>query len=191
MHNRRNQGSFHLTDPRAIRTRTALATALVDLAAERDVAHLSIRDIVARAGVGYATFFRHFRDKEDLILAVADKLTEALLPALMPALSNNDTAAAAETLCRYVDANRGAYRTLLSAGGEGPLRARLVEQAVERGMNVELPAAPGLPRDLAATHSVRALLGLLEWWLGEGGDYGVAEFAAVVDRLVLSPVRKG
>ena len=180
-----------MTDPRAIRTRAALATALVDLAAERDVAQLSVREIVARAGVGYATFFRHFRDKEDLILAVADQLTEALLPALMPALSNNDTAAAAETLCRYVDSNRGAYRTLLSAGGEGALRARLIEQAVERGMTVDLPAAPGLPRDLAAVHSVRALLGLLEWWLGDGADYDVREFAVIVDRLVLAPVRKG
>ena len=44
-------------DPRALRSRKALRNALIELLQEQPLEQISVRDIVARAGVGYATFF--------------------------------------------------------------------------------------------------------------------------------------
>lgn len=52
------------TDRRVRRTRAALGQALLDLAAERPFEALTVREIVDRADVGDATFFRHYASKE-------------------------------------------------------------------------------------------------------------------------------
>ncbi len=46
-------------DPRVQRTQTALAKAMIALTLERGYAAITIRDLAERAGIGYATFFRH------------------------------------------------------------------------------------------------------------------------------------
>ena len=46
-------------DPRIVRTRTALRQAMTELAGEAALDAITVRAIAARAGVGYATFFRH------------------------------------------------------------------------------------------------------------------------------------
>ena len=55
-------------DQRVARTRQRLAAALIDLILEQGYEPITIREIVQRAGVGYATYFRHFPDKESLLL---------------------------------------------------------------------------------------------------------------------------
>ena len=59
------------TDARQVRSRSALAAALLELLEERPFDQLTIREITARAGTGYATFFRHYPDKEALLHDVA------------------------------------------------------------------------------------------------------------------------
>lgn len=54
-------------DPRAKRTRTLLQQALGELLTERSLASVTIADITRRATVNRATFYAHFRDKDDLL----------------------------------------------------------------------------------------------------------------------------
>lgn len=60
------QMTEHL-DPRAKRTRTLLQKALGELLTERSFASVTIADITRRATVNRATFYAHFRDKDDLL----------------------------------------------------------------------------------------------------------------------------
>jgi AcrR family transcriptional regulator len=64
-----------LLDARVVRTRQALRQAMTELAEDRPLEAITVRAIAARAGVGYATFFRHYADKEALLADVADLLT--------------------------------------------------------------------------------------------------------------------
>ena len=57
----------------ALRTRKLLQEALVDLVQEQDFSTLKIQDITDRADLGRATFYMHYKDKEDLLEAVVDK----------------------------------------------------------------------------------------------------------------------
>jgi len=51
--------------------RRALIDAALDMIAEHGVKSLSIREVAKNAGVSHAAPYRHFKDKEDLLCAVA------------------------------------------------------------------------------------------------------------------------
>lgn len=55
-------------DRRIQRTCKALRTALLELIKEKGYDAISIEDITERADVGRATFYLHYKDKEDLLL---------------------------------------------------------------------------------------------------------------------------
>src|SRR5690606_24280240 len=105
-YDRKERRRSSLTDQRIVRTRAALAQAVIAIAAERDFGEVTIAEIAERAGIGYATFFRHYRDKEELLADVADSLVSELLLVIVPTLMVDDTARASRELCAFVDARR-------------------------------------------------------------------------------------
>ena len=54
------------TDRRIQRTRQSLRTALLTLIKEKGYDAISIEEITERANVGRATFYLHYKNKEDL-----------------------------------------------------------------------------------------------------------------------------
>ena len=55
-------------DARAVRTRDALAAALVSLMDGRDYNDISVQHICDRAQVGRSTFYAHFQDKDEMYI---------------------------------------------------------------------------------------------------------------------------
>jgi AcrR family transcriptional regulator len=55
-------------DRRITRTKEALHLALLELVKEKGYACVSVEDITQRANLGRATFYLHYKDKEDLLL---------------------------------------------------------------------------------------------------------------------------
>src|SRR5512134_2049542 len=56
------------TDRRIQRTRQSLRAALLELIKEKGYDAISTEEITERANVGRATFYLHYKDKEDLLL---------------------------------------------------------------------------------------------------------------------------
>jgi AcrR family transcriptional regulator len=178
-----------MTDPRVTKTRAALAEAVLALASEKPFADVTITEIAARAGVGYASFFRHFKDKEALLTEVADQMVTDLLAIIMPAMMEEDTRATSIAICRYVAEHRLLTHALLAGGAESDVRRHIVNRSLETA-RVRVPEQPsGVPYELVVTHSVSATLGLLAWWLENGRDIPAEMMGEVVDRLVMAPVR--
>lgn len=178
-----------MTDPRVAKTRAALAEAVLSLAAERPFADVTITEIAERAGVGYASFFRHYRDKEALLAEVAERVVDDLLPALMPALTNDDSAAASLAICRYVDSHRAICRALLAGGAETSVRRNITARAIAAAALHPAKPPAGVPAELMVTHCVVASLGLLTWWIEQGSAVSVEFMATLIDRLVIGPVQ--
>jgi AcrR family transcriptional regulator len=55
------------SDPRVLRSRRALGDALVELLHERRFDDITVQDILDRASVGRATFYAHYRNKQDVL----------------------------------------------------------------------------------------------------------------------------
>lgn len=178
-----------MTDPRVTKTRAALAEAVLALASEKPFADVTITEIAARAGVGYASFFRHFKDKDALLIEVADQMVTDLLAIIMPAMIEEDTRATSIAICRYVDEHRLLTRALLAGGAESTVRDHIVGRSIDNA-RLRVPAKPaGISYEMIVTHSVSATLGLLGWWLEKGDGISPEAMGEVVDRLVMSPVR--
>jgi AcrR family transcriptional regulator len=63
-------------DRRVVRTRQALGSALVELMLARRFDDISVQQVLDRARVGRATFYAHFRNKQDLLLSDAERFFE-------------------------------------------------------------------------------------------------------------------
>jgi len=180
-----------MVDRRIRKTRGALAEAVLALAAERDFASITVADITRRAGIGYATFFRHYPGKDELLADVADLLIDELLGLMLPAFLADDTAGAALALCRFVEARRPLCRALLAGGAEGRIRGEMIRRASARALALDLPQPTGLPATLIIAHAVSSITAMLGWWLEQGEGMPAEVMAAVLDRLALAPIRSG
>ena len=64
------------TDRRIVRTRNALGDAMVALMLEKEFDEITVQQVLDRAGVGRATFYTHYRDKDDLFLSDVEEFLE-------------------------------------------------------------------------------------------------------------------
>lgn len=94
-----------------------------------------IEQIAARAGVGVGTVYRHFPNKEDLLLALIDARFEALAEEARAALEEPDPWAGLESLMRFMAGTIAVDRALSEAMGE---RQEEMQAAAERAGMPEL-----------------------------------------------------
>ncbi len=178
------------TDARQVRSRKALSSAMLELLGEVPFDQLTIREITARAGTGYATFFRHYPDKETLLSNVASQEIASLLEMTMPLLDMTSSAASTKALCRHVDEHRKLWSALLTGGAAGILRDEFIQQARDLPLAKAQPNS-WLPADLAVVYATGATVDLLAWWLGQKDGHSADEIAAILDRLIIAPVVGG
>src|SRR5579859_2326210 len=93
-------------DARMLKSRVALLSALLGLLTEKPFEQITVREITKTAAIGYATFFRHYPDKESLLNDLAADQIKALLGLALPILFASNSRAAATALCTYVDEHR-------------------------------------------------------------------------------------
>jgi AcrR family transcriptional regulator len=175
-------------DARVVRTREALRQAMVDLAAERPLEAITVRAIAARAGVGYATFFRHYPDKDALLADVADRLIREFLQRVAPLLTEHDRAAAARTMCDFVMEHLAIYQALLAGGSGETVRAEMLRQTLKTMAATRKRRPDGPFDDLMLFHLVSAILNLLTWWLRHLDEIDAETMAEIIERTVLTPV---
>src|SRR5205809_3882480 len=65
-------------DRRTQRTRHNLTHAMVELIQEKRFDDITVQNVIERADVGRATFYSHFRDKEDLFEQQWEQFSERL-----------------------------------------------------------------------------------------------------------------
>jgi AcrR family transcriptional regulator len=176
-----------VTDPRVLRNRAGLRQALLELLQSKPFDLITIRDIVAAAGVGYTTYFRYYANKEALLGDVAIREVRQLHEMTLPVYRAKDSRAACLALCAYVDDHRRVWSALLS-GADGYVRMEMLRLGRE---DTNLPAMRTrgwLPQDLGVVLSVAVMVELLGWWLHQTDPMPVARVADIMDRVAVSPL---
>ena len=166
-------------DRRVTRTRRALKEALTDLILEKGYESVTVQDVIDRADVGRSTFYAHFVDKDDLLMAILADLD-------MPAPDMNswkaDDPAFGWTLDLFRHFGSGKRLFKAVAGGQsGALARRETTQRLERLAQAELSrleAAKKLDAFKVQT-GVRFLggtfIGFMDWWMREENEHLPAE----------------
>ena len=174
-------------DRRVVRTRRLLKEALLDLIGEKGYEEITIRDITDRADIGYATFFRHYEGKDDLMLEIFSEIVEEL-ESLPDKHAENYFEQEGYLLFQHVKDNLALYRGILDSHKfTKQLRERMSEMVQyhlshhnDQGYNHIIPL------EIAANHMLSSILGLIEWWISHGMPYPIERMAVIYDRLVIA-----
>lgn len=171
---------------RHTRSRQALCTALLALLEEKAFEKITVRDITARADIGYATFFRHYPDKDALLNDLVAEEINKLLAMTVPIVFTVDTLASAQALCAYLWEHRKLWSALFTGGAANKLKEEFVSQAQQLAAD-RAQAHSWLPGDLNVVFAVSATVEILAWWLKQSDPPPVKQIAEILDRLVISP----
>jgi AcrR family transcriptional regulator len=180
------------TDARQVRSRNALTAALLALLEEKSFDQLTIREITARAGTGYATFFRHYPTKEALLADVASAEIADLLARTIPILYETNSYKSTLALCAHVSEHALLWSALLNGGAAALVRDEFIRQA--RGLvDGAVSQNNWLPSDLGVIHGTGSTFDILAWWLAQDGEtpapiQSSEDVANILHRLVIAPL---
>jgi AcrR family transcriptional regulator len=187
------------TDRRVRRTRELLRRALLELILERGYDRITVRDILDRADVGRSTFYAHYRDKDELLLAGFEDVHTAIQ-------AERDAAEAGRTtqslflepllaVFSHVGEHRHFWEALSRKGGADVITRilrRSVDELVREHLRARFPEAAQDPTRLepAIRFTAGACMGMLVWWLDTGDPLTPKEIHAMYARLATIGVRR-
>ena len=173
-------------DRRVLRTRRLLKQALLDLISERPFEEITIREITDHADIGYATFFRHYDGKDELMLELFSEMIEEL-ESIQPRHSERYFEEEGYRLFQHVEENQSMYRGILdSRVFARKFRNRMSEMVQMHIHNhTDNIINRAIPTEIAANHMVSSLLALVEWWLSNEMPYSKERMAMVYDHLII------
>jgi AcrR family transcriptional regulator len=181
-------------DPRVKRTRRLLREALVKLIPQKGYNTITVGDITEQATLNRATFYLHYRDKNDLLTQSTKEVWQELtsrhpLPVSQNGLVSVDATYITikedfEHLAEYEDF----YRVMLGQGGVLDFSRQMQEFVYEttevRLLNVlgALPDGP-VPIEIVLRYIAAAYVGVMAWWLEQDRPYSADEMASLLVKL--------
>lgn len=172
-------------DPRVVRTRTLLRTALLELIVERGVADLTIQDVTDRAGLHRTTFYLHYTGLhellEDCALTLFNEIREEIYKGW--GMQQNPTALeqVVENVFRHVQTHATLYRAMLGKQGDPYFRELFQEFLSEL---IFEPLAPntsradiGYPVEMSLQFFSTGFIGIAAWWLEKGTSISAEQAA--------------
>jgi len=175
-------------DRRIRKTRTALKDAVLALASQRNLDEISVQDIVDQADVSRATFYSHYKSKEDLVTEALDSLfetfvTEAAEFRKTPVDFHPDVVPPNLVIAlRRMGDNPDLFVRLFGDRGAGAWMVRLrtfwEEQFLETWHASDFePCEGAMPVELRASFAASIMARVVSWWLDGHRDEPVERIA--------------
>jgi AcrR family transcriptional regulator len=175
------------TDRRVQRTHDRLRQAMADLILQTGYESITIRDITARAGVGYATFFRHYSTKDALLLDLLQRSIQDLARLLPPGV-DADPAEEGRVIFAHAAQHDQLYHILLRGGGTLALLEEIQTAAVAEVMGrFAGQREPAIPLEILAHHLVASIIALIGWWLQRGQPYPPQRMGQIYAEMIMQP----
>jgi AcrR family transcriptional regulator len=159
-----------LADPRVRRSVNALGRALVQLMHERQFDDITVQDILDRAGVGRATFYTHYRNKDDVLYSGYERLF-TMFEEMLETSRSPRLFPVAEFIGHLGDA--GVFLETVRVAGKLDdfygLGVDSIARIIERRIIAAGDARPALPSSLVSRMLAGALTEMVKWWLEHPG----------------------
>ena len=152
-------------DPRIARTTHALGRALIELIQEREYDEITVQQILDRAGVGRATFYAHYRNKDDALHSSYEGLFRIMESLLVRSATPGRLFPVAEFVAHLADAEELARALRRSGLADEMWEAAAAHAAaiIERRLASWPPPGSDVPRPLAARMLGAALMEMVRW----------------------------
>jgi len=181
-------------DLRVRRTRKALRNALIQLILKKGYDAITIQDIVDEAETARVTFYRHYKDKDELLKTCLDDVYAALITRLTRVSLDDLKIEQPPILLFYeqVEENINLYRAIFNSqicfAAQTQIRDHLM-QLIQSEIKTLLPHQKfPVPLKLIALHAAVAELGLVMWWIEHPDEYSTVYLAKVSHWLNLGSI---
>ncbi len=172
-------------DRRIQRTHKLLADALVVLAQQHGYDSVTIRDITEYADISYSTFFRHYPDKDALLL---DMIQNTIVELRTVIGENEPPQIGGNVLFEHIAVNQALYRTLLGGLTSSAIVQRLQDIIVGEISNVAMDDDPIIPHEIRANHVATSVLALVKWWLDHDMTYSPERMGEIYAVMIIQPM---
>ena len=180
-------------DRRVARTRDLVLDAFHGLMVDRGYEKMTVQDLLDRAGVGRATFYAHFKGKEDLLVSSVGRLGVGLRLAWKRANAERDNAAIplgfAREFLRHVGGHRSIYDLMVGRPSEVTIERymrRMLSELVREDLSTRSGARRGSKgADVAVQFVTGALWSLMAWWLTTNARLNADELFAHFQKLAV------
>jgi len=187
-------------DRRVRRTRRRLRDALIQLILEKGYDKVIIQEITDTADLSRATFYLHYKDKDELLAISLEEMFDELVDSvkdlmLRRKLELEDDNPPSLPVFKHVAEYADLYRSLLGDRGVSSVInrtlnyiARIAEQQylmlIEEGEEANLP----VPIEVASRHLAGAMFSMVSWWLEQDMPYTPEEMAQMFHVLTVPSI---
>ena len=170
-------------DRRVLRTQQSLGNALVDLTLELGYDAITIKELTQRANIGYATFFRHFKSKDELLLYVLESVLHDINDLTQPEMTPYEQAL---VTFEYIKEHSRVYHVFISIPRNSEL-VQTVYESIEKDIRANYVARnpDQIPLEIAVNHIVTSILELIRWWIVNDMKYSVEQMATIQSELIV------
>lgn len=171
-------------DRRVARTRRALGNAIIELALESGYDKISIRDLTEHADIGYATFYRHYKSKDELLTSYLSAILHDIALEINPDKSHYEQYVEVfNKLARFKDA----VLIGLSLPREHPAMKPLWRKVFDMVSDLYLARDESvIPLEVSVNHIIRSVSEMIRWWLTEGQAYSPEQMATMKSELIVT-----
>jgi AcrR family transcriptional regulator len=174
-------------DRRITRTQRLLTDALTTLALRDGYDAITIKDITDMADISYSTFFRHYPDKDALLMSVLEDTVNQLGD--LVGSSESPEKGGALLFCHITD-NQALYQVLLGGLNSSAMVQKVQQMTISSILNKYIVQPdPLIPAEIAANHVAASALALVKWWLDNHMPYPPERMGAIYAALIIHPIR--
>lgn len=183
-----SRGVLTHMDRRTIRSRQLLRDSLVALMLEKEYEAISVQDITDRADLGRATFYLHYKDKDDLVISMLEALYDELVNRIETQVAiHNFNTPPIQLVFEHAAENKDLYRVVLSGAGKTAVLTRTRDYMVTLLVKFmkTLSNAPQIPLEVTAVYLAGAQMHLIGWWLEHDMPYPIDEMVKMYQGLTM------
>lgn len=183
-------------DLRVQRTRKMILEAFVKLVEEKGFEQLTVQDIADEAMINRATFYAHYKDKQDVFDQIFDTAVLAFTSVLEPEQlmqGNRIKLKRIEfiltNIYHQIHENRKFFQIVMASAGNEVLRKKLADVLDEQYYHIfsKLQIKENeleVPIDFIIEYMTSIFIGTLHWWITADTDMTDDQLAKLVIKLV-------
>ena len=162
---------------RAARSRQAIADAFISLVLEQGYEQVTMTAVAQRAKVSQATFYRHYRNLDDVPAQVFQRTFQQLIRRIKQQKTFDDEALAIFT---YIRQHQNVFRAYVALPHEHPARWAVIDALVKFALErYEERENSRVPLELSVNHIIESSYQLVCWYLDNINEYTPQQVAAM------------
>lgn len=187
-------------DRRVRRTRVRLRDALIKLILDQGYDNVTIQEITDTADLSRATFYLHYKDKDELLASSLEEMFDELMDSVKDLMLRRklelvDGDAPSLPAFKHVEEYADLYKSLLGEKGVSSVINRILDYIANIGeqqyrliLGDEDETNLPIPIEVSARHLAGAMFSMVSWWLDNDMPYTPEEMAQHFHRLTVPSI---